>query len=185
MKLPPTAKKVFQGEIFAVYQWEQELYDGRTATFEALDRPGTIQIIPTVENHILLSYEEQPLRPLSYTFLGGRQEKDENPLETAKRELLEETGYETNDWELLKTYESEGKMQWTTYLYAARNCKKVTEPKLDGGEKIEVKQVDWDKFLEIVSAEEFFGQNIANDVLRMRLNPEKLAEFKQKLLGKV
>ena len=181
MKLPPTAKKVFQGKIFSVFQWEQELYDGTTATFEALDRPGTIQIIPTVDDQILLSYEEQPTRPLSYTFLGGRQEPDEDPLETAKRELLEETGYESHDWELLKTYNSEGKIQWTTYLYAARNCKKVAEPHLDGGEKIEVKRVGWDKFLEIVSAEDFWGQNIANDILRMRLDEAKLTAFKQKL----
>lgn len=183
MKLPQHAKKVFQGQIFSVYQWEQELYDGTTATFEALKRLGTIQIIPTdAEGNIYLSYEEQPMRPLSYTFLGGRQEPDEDPSITAQRELKEETGMESEDWELIKTYHSEGKIDWTTYLYVARNCQKVTEPKLDGGEKIEVKKVSFDDFVKIVSDESFWGQNIANDILRMRLEPEQLERFRKKLL---
>src|SRR5882762_1533858 len=105
MKLPHNAKKVFQGKIFSVYQWEQQLYDGTTATFEMLKRPGTIQIIPTSDETIYISYEEQPdNKPLSYTLFGGRQEPNEDPLMTAKRELLEETGMESEDWELYKTY---------------------------------------------------------------------------------
>jgi ADP-ribose pyrophosphatase len=181
MKLPPTAKKVFQGVIFSVYQWQQELYDGTTATFEALQRPGTIQIIPTIGDKILLSHEEQPTKPKSFTFLGGRQEPDEEPLVTAKRELMEETGLESDDWELLKVYKNEGKIDWDMYLFAARNCRKVGEPNLDGGEKIDVIEVSWDKFLEKVSSESFWGQIIANDILRMRLDAAKLEIFKKKL----
>lgn len=181
MKLPAHAKKVFQGKIFSVFQWEQEMYDGSTATFEALQRTGTIQIIATQDNHVLLAYEEQPTKPRSYSFLGGRQEKDEEPLLTAKRELLEESGMQSDNWELLKVYEVPGKIAWPIYLFVARNCTKVAEPQLDPGEKIDVVNVSFEDFLEIVSAEEFRSQNIANDILRMRLDKEKLEEFKQKL----
>lgn len=184
MKIPDSAKLVFKGKIFEVFQWEQEMYDGSTATFEALKRPNTIQIIPTIGGRVLLSHEEQPNKPLSYTFLGGRAEPNEEPLVTAKRELLEEAGMESDDWELIKTYESEGKIQWNTYLFAARNCKKVQEPRLDPGEKIEVKEFSFEEFLEIVSSEKFWGQNVANDILRMRLNSKKLEEFRKKLLLK-
>jgi 8-oxo-dGTP pyrophosphatase MutT (NUDIX family) len=181
MKLPANAKKVFQGKIFSVYQWEQELYDGTTATFEALKRTGTIQIIPTVGDKILLSHEEQPTKPRSFTFLGGRQEENEEPLVTAKRELLEETGMQSDDWELLKTYNNEGKIDWEMYLFVARNCRKVAEPKLDGGERIDVIEVTWNEFLEKVSSESFWGKIIANDILRMRLDETKLEAFKKKL----
>lgn len=179
--IPTHAKKVFQGTIFSVYQWEQEMYDGTTETFEALKRPGTIQIIPTLEGHVLLSHESQPNKPLSYTFLGGRQEENEDPLVTAKRELLEESGMESDDWELLKTFEGHGKIIWPTYLFAARNCRKVQEPALDPGEKIEVVKVPFEEFLDITSSEDFWGQNVANEILRTRLDEEKLAAFKQKL----
>jgi len=181
MKLPQQAKKVFQGKIFSVYQWEQEMYDGSTATFEMLKRPGTIQIVPTEGQKVYLSYEEQPTKPRTYTLLGGRMEHDEEPLATAKRELLEEAGLESDNWELLKTYEYEGKIEWPMYLFVARNCKKVAEQKLDPGEKIEVKKVTFEDFITITSSEEFWNTLFTNDVLRMRLDKEKLGKFKQKL----
>jgi ADP-ribose pyrophosphatase len=149
-----------------------------------LKRPGTIQIIPTADDHVFLSYEEQPTKPRSFTLLGGRQEPDEDPLVTAKRELLEETGMKSDDWELIKTYESEGKIDWPTFLYVARNCRKVAEQHLDPGEKIEVKKVSFDEFLKIVSSENFWGKIIANDILRMQLNKDTLEEFKSKLFDK-
>jgi ADP-ribose pyrophosphatase len=181
MKLPSQAKKVFQGKIFDTYQWEQKLYDGTTATFEMLKRPSTIQIIPITDDSIYLSYEEQPTKPRTYTFFGGRQEPNEEPLRTAKRELLEETGLESDDWELLKTYEYQGKMDWPMYLYVAKNCKKVSDQHLDPGEKIEIKKVSFEEFLEIVSSENFWNLPVANDILRMRLDKNSLEEFKKKL----
>jgi ADP-ribose pyrophosphatase len=181
MKLPSNAKKVFQGKIFSVYQWEQKLYDGTTATFEMLKRTGTIQIIPTADDYVYLSYEEQPTKPLSYTLFGGRQEPNEDPLVTAKRELLEETGLESDDWELLKTYEYMGKIEWPMYLYIARNCRKVSKQHLDPGEKIEIKKVTFGEFIEIASSERFWNQIFSNDILRLRLNGNKLNEFKKKL----
>jgi ADP-ribose pyrophosphatase len=181
MKLPPLAKKVFQGKIFSVYQWEQKLYDDTTATFEMLKRPGTIQIIPTFEDKIYVSYEEQPTKPLSLSLLGGRQEPDEDALVTAKRELLEEAGLESDDWELLKTYEFQGKIEWPLYYYVARNSKKVAEQHLDPGEKLEVKEVSFSEFIEMASSEDFGNQLFTNDILRMKLDPKKLEEFKRKL----
>lgn len=184
MKLPPQAKKVFQGKIFSVHHWEQKMYDGTTATFEMLKRPGTIQIIPTAGKDVYLSYEEQPTKPLTYTLLGGRQEPNEEPLVTAKRELLEEAGLESDDWELIKTYEYEGKIDWPMFLYVARNCKKVAEQQLDPGERIEIKKVPFTEFVDLASSEEFWNLKVANDILRMRLDAKKLEEFKKKLFGK-
>jgi ADP-ribose pyrophosphatase len=181
MKLPTQAKKVFQGKIFSVYQWEQELYDGTTETFEMLKRPGTIQIIPTANDQVYVSYEEQPTKPLSFSLLGGRMELNEDPLETAKRELLEEAGLASDDWELIKTYEFQGKIEWPIYYYIARHCKKVAEQHLDPGEKIEVKQVSFSDFIEMTSSEDFGNNMFTNDILRMKLDEKKLDEFKKKL----
>ncbi len=181
MKLPKNAKLVFKGQIFEVYQWEQKNYDGSISIFEGLKRPGTIQIIPSRGEQIFLSFEEQPTKPLSYTFLGGRQEDGEDPEVTAKRELLEEAGLSSDDWELLKIYESEGKIDWNIYLYLARNCQKVAQPKLDPGEKIEVKAVSFENFLKIIDSEKFWGKTIANDIHKLTHSPQLLQEFKERL----
>jgi len=182
--IPPEAKRVFKGVIFDVFQWEQEMYDGSKATFEAIKRKGTIQIIPTIDEQVLLSYEEQPTKSRTYTCLGGRQEEGEEPLLTAQRELLEEAGLESDDWELFKLYETPGKIDWKSYFYVARNCRKVAEPNLDAGEKIDVIPVSFDGFIKHVIDPEFWGnKDFVIDVLRMKDDPVRLDEFKRKLFG--
>lgn len=182
MIIPKHAKQVFKGKIFNVYQWEQKLYDGSIAIFEALKRPATIQIIPVFKGKILLSYEEQPGKPRTYTFFGGRQEEGEDPLFTAKRELLEETGLESKDWELIKIYRSEGKIDWPTYFYVARNCKRISPQTLDAGERIEIKETNFEEFLDILEAGNFWNDMISTDIFKMRYKyVDKLHEFRKKL----
>ncbi|MEK7605242.1 MAG: NUDIX hydrolase [Patescibacteria group bacterium] len=179
MKIPDNAKLVFKGVIFDVYQWQQELFDGSQATFEALKRPGTVQVIPTVGDRVLLSYEEQPGKPRRHTFFGGRMEEGEEPLTAIKRELLEETGLQSDDWELYKEYVSGGKIIWPIYLYVARNCRKVTEPRLDPGEKIDIKEFGFEEFVDIVSREDFMETQTSNEVFRFKQDADKLEDFRK------
>lgn len=66
---------------------------------------------------------------------------DENePMEKAvKRELLEETGYEFNDFTYLgRTAANPGVLNNFTHMYLARGGKKVADQQLDANEEIEV-----------------------------------------------
>lgn len=183
-KIPENAKQVFNGIIFDVYQWEQKQFDGSTKTFEMLKRPNTIQVIATSGEKVFVGKEQQPDNPNPfYSLFGGRQEKGEEPLTTAKRELLEETGLSSQDWELLKVDFPQVKVDWSIYLFIARNCKKVQQQQLDSGEKIEVLEVSFEKFLDIIESKEFWGTQIRNDIFRIRQNSKDLADFKKKLFG--
>ena len=184
MKIPPQAKLVFKGIIFDVYQWEQEMYDGSYETFEMLKRANTLQVIATQGENVLIAYEEQPTKGPSYTLLGGRQNEGEEPIDAAKREMKEEAGLVSDDWELYKHFDPYNKMDWTVYTYIARNCKKNAEPSLDAGEKIEVKTVNFDEFVRIATEEHFWGVNLTVELLKMQMEPRKLEEFKKKLFGK-
>jgi len=180
MKIPKQAKKVFTGEIFDVYQWEQEMYDGSKATYEMLDRDNTVEIIATIDNKVVLIHEEQPTFEAKYGVVSGRQDDGENPLDCAKRELLEEAGLVSNDWEHWGNIEPFNKLDWIVSRYIARNCKKVSEQNLDPGEKIEVRPVDFDKFIEIALSDNFRSTDVELSILRMK-EKGKLKEFKQKL----
>lgn len=183
MKIPSESKRVFKGIIFDVYQWEQEMFDGQKATFEMLKRPNSVEVIVTQGDNILVAHESQPTKKDYYALLGGRGDEEEEPLAAAKRELLEESGLESVDWELYKVYEPVHKIDHQVYIYIARNCKKVADPELDGGEKIELEAVDFAKFISIVESDKFWGNNFVIDILRMKLEPEKLEEFRKKLFG--
>ena len=182
MNIPKDAKLVFKGVIFDIYQWQQKMFDGSNETFEAVKRLATVQVIPTLDDKILLSFEEQPTKSLCYSFFGGRQEKNEEPPDTAKRELLEETGLVCDDWELFKVYKKDGKIDWPTYFYIARNCRKAAEPQLDPGEKIQVKPVSFEEFMEVSTRDDFWGtKDIVIDLLKFKLDNTNLELFKKQL----
>ena len=99
--MPASAKMVFKGKIFEVWQWQQKMYNGTTQTFERLKRPDTVQVIPVVGSKILTQRQEQPDQSAPFfSFPGGRCDEREDPLAAVKRELLEETGYVSKEWQL-------------------------------------------------------------------------------------
>lgn len=183
MKIPTEAKQVFKGVIFDVYQWPQKMYNGSLATFEMLKRPNTIEVIATQDNKILLSVQSQPTKANFYSLFGGRSDPGEEPLATAKRELREESGLESNNWELYKIYEPFHKIDWQIYTYIARNCVSTGRQQLDSGEKIEVIKCTFDEFVEIVLSNKYWGNELALDICKKLRNPTKLSTFKRKLFG--
>ncbi len=181
MKIPLEAKCVFKGVIFDVYQWEQEMFDGSKQTFEMLKRADSTVIIATQGDRVLIAEQEQPGKPKFCSLFGGRREEDEEPRTSAERELLEETGLASTDWELWREYQPSSKTDWTLYYYIARNCTKVAPQSLDAGEKITVRPVSFTEFIELISNERFVERELAMDVLRMKLEPVKLEEFRRQL----
>ncbi len=179
------AKKVFGGVIFDLYQWEQVLYDGSKATFEKLMRDDTVVVLPvTCEGKIVLLDQEQPDLPRFLGFPGGRIDEGEDDLGAAKRELLEETGFAGDSWELWFDYCPTPKIDWKVSVYIARNCRKVAEQKGDGGEKFYgLKEVDFEEFFEFATSDkaEF---PMASKLLKIKLDG-KLGEFKDRLCRSV
>ncbi len=185
-KIPEHAKKVFTGEIFEVFQWEQEMYDGSSKTFEHIKRADTVIVIPVIEDgKIIICEQEQPDRDPYLSMISGRIDPGEEPLEAAKRELLEETGYEALEITLFDEFNPHIKMGWTVYTYIAKGCKKVAEQNLDGGEKIELKFVDFDEFIELLASRQLPDIHLTNRVLEAKLDSDKMVELKRLLLDKL
>lgn len=182
MKIPPQAKKVFTGQIFDVYQWEHKLFDGSFATFERLKRPGTTDVIATKEGKIILCIQSQPTKSNYYSLFGGRVEKNEEHLIAAKRELLEESGMQSDSWELYKSYQPLNRIDWDVSIFIARNCVKVAPQKLDAGEKIEIIECTFDEFIEITMKDNFAQRELAFDILRMKVSGT-LDKFRERLFS--
>jgi ADP-ribose pyrophosphatase len=182
--LPPDAKMVFKGKIFEVWQWEQKMFDGSTATFERLKRPDTVQVIAVVGDKIMLQTQEQPdsLGPF-LSIPGGHLDSGEEPLAAAKRELIEESGYVSDEWELWKEDEPVGKIEWTVYTYIARNCRKETEPHLDAGEKIITNLITFDEFLALADDLSFRNLELIVPLMRARFEPTKKEELRGAIFG--
>ncbi|MCC7575048.1 NUDIX hydrolase [Candidatus Woesearchaeota archaeon] len=179
MAIPKNAKKVFQGIMFDVYQWEQEQFNGTTKTFEAIKRKESVQIIATKNNKIILLEEEQPFTGKFLALPGGVCETN-NPEEDAKRELQEETGLTTKKFKLWKKTRFSTKIEWNTYYYTAKNCEKTHQTQLDAGEKITVHELNFEEFIKKVISEEFRNKEFKYMILQM-MHEHKLEEFKQQI----
>lgn len=135
--MPKEAECVFKGVIHSIYQWQQEMFDGSYETFELIKRPDTVITIPVVDGKLMLSQEEQPHLGKFLNFPGGRHDyEEENELEAAKRECMEETGYTFKNWKLLVSYQPRGHFSYLAYIFLAYDVDEITEQKLDAGEKI-------------------------------------------------
>ena len=182
MKIPEQATCVFKGKIFDTYQWEQTMFDGSTETFEMLKRATAIEIIPVKDNKIFYADQEQPSKGRFFSLFGGRVEDGENWLSAAKRELREEAGMESDDWELLTVFEPYTKIDWEIPLYVARNAHFIGAQNLDAGEKITVKECLFEELPDILTDKKFRGNEFAFNFLKMKfLEPAKFEEFKKKL----
>lgn len=71
---------------------------------------------------------------------GGSQDLSaEDALEAAKRELSEETGYESDEWEHIITVPSNATIADNyAYIYSAKNCRRVSGQDLDETEFLNV-----------------------------------------------
>ena len=178
---------VFKGEIFEVYQWEQSMFDGSKAIFERLKRPNTVGIIPVTEDgKLILIHEEQPGgRPPFPSIAGGRMEEGEEPEEAIKRELLKETGYQCEELILWKEIRPVAKMDWTIYTFIGKRAKKVSEPKLDPGERIQVDLVSFDEFVEEICKEDFYSYSpeVTIEFLKAKADPEAMQELRNKFVN--
>lgn len=184
-KIPPHAKCVFKGVIWDTYQWEQELYDGTTTVFEMLKRANTVMVLATdSDGNVLLAKQEQPGKGTYYDYLGGRADEGEEPLATAKRELLEESGMVSDDWELWQVDSFPGKIEWRTYYFIARNCHKVQEPHLDGGEKLELIRMPFDAFVQQIVPDTAFYDHFTRRRLFSLYNAAEADELRAKLFKK-
>jgi len=100
----------------------------------------------------------------------------EDPLTAAKRELKEETGYESNEWELLmETYEYPTKETHIVYFYIAKSCIKTSEQQLDENEELTFKWVPFKDAVNMVLADIIMHGCTAYAILRCAaINPELL-----------
>lgn len=84
---------------------------------------------------------------------GGMVDGEEEPIKAAQRELLEETGYGSNQWvKLGKTSANPAIQTNFTHLYLAKECRKLKEPENEGNEDIKVHTMPLPRFLELVKS---------------------------------
>ncbi len=180
--IPEDAKCVFKWKVYETWQREQEMYDWTVKTFEKVKKPNTATVFAVVENKIVVQRQEQPHRDPFISLPWGKCEEWEDPIQSAERELLEETGLVCEEIFLRKTIPSSySSVVRESHYFIAKWCKQNTDLNLDGWELIENRFMNFDEFLMLSENDNFRDNDLINVLLKMRLNSKLKTDFYTKL----
>lgn len=144
----------------------QEIDDFYTVTIRdaaaivALDEAGNL----ILKNEYRYCYGRSLIEVPAGTF-----EADETDgLAVAKRELLEETGYVSDEWQYLgATVESSAKLTNYMHIYFANHCRKVSGQHLDATEELDVLVVPLKQAVDMVMDNEICCNSSAHGILKV------------------
>ena len=98
-----------------------------------------IAVITTEGEYLIFRQTKYSVKGTVLAPVGGYIEPGEEPLAAAKRELLEETGYEARQWESLGDFSVDGNRgNGIAHFFLAREAHPVTEPDADDLEEQEM-----------------------------------------------
>jgi 8-oxo-dGTP pyrophosphatase MutT (NUDIX family) len=108
-----------------------------------VETPDWVNVIAVTDkgNVALIRQYRHGTREVTVEIPGGMVEQNEPPLQAARRELAEETGYTAEHWEQIGVVEPNPAFQTNrTYTFLARQARRTTEPRPDPNEEIEVEE---------------------------------------------
>lgn len=118
---------------------------GHEHTFYIIESNDWVNIVPiTADGKVIMIRQfRHGLEDITLEVPGGIVDEGEDPLDSAVRELLEETGYAGD--EVVKTgfvAPNPALFNNTCHSYLAKNVRLVAEPHFDGSEDISIEEID-------------------------------------------
>lgn len=156
------SEEIFDGEVLHLYKDTVELPNGKSATRETIRHIGAVGIVPlTYDGKVIVERQfRYPIDSVITEIPAGKLDnKKEDRLEAAKRELEEETGLIADEW-----------IELGDYCPAAAYCDEVIKLYLAKGLHEGKRNLDEDEFLNIraIALEE-----LVNDIMMGNISDGK------------
>jgi len=151
---PISSEEIFNGKIVHLFRDTVRLPNGKPATREVIRHVGAAAVVPLTDegNVILVRQYRYPFAQVMLEIPAGKLDPSEEPLVCARRELLEETGYEAAEFVSLGVfYPSVAVLDEKIHLYLARNLTfRAANP--DADEFLHVEQRPLNELVEDIMA---------------------------------
>ncbi|CCQ93189.1 ADP-ribose pyrophosphatase [[Clostridium] ultunense Esp] len=147
------SEKIYEGKIVNLRIDTVELPDKKYSKREIVEHPGSVGIIPVTEDGSIVLVEQfrKPVEKALLEIPAGKIEINEEPKETALRELVEETGYIANKMEYISEfYTSPGFSDEKIYLFLATELEFEKENPGDD-EYIEIKKIKIEDLINMIN----------------------------------
>lgn len=168
-----SSEKIFEGRIISLQVDEVELPDGKTSKREIIKHPGAVAIIALTPEQKLVMVR-QYRKALNREILeipAGKLEKGEAPIQTAERELEEETGYRCRSLQYVSSfYTSPGFADELVHLYFTDQLERLDEKApTDEDEFVEVLEVTLEEAFQLIREKQIYDAKTAYAVQYMQL----------------
>ncbi|MFU8812290.1 MAG: NUDIX hydrolase [Balneolaceae bacterium] len=146
--------KVYETPIFNLHQ--KEVVPERSeepAPFYVIKAPEWINVIARTATGEILLVEQyrHGTEQVTLEIPGGMVDAGELPMEAARRELLEETGFQSSHWTSLGVSSSNPAiLSNRTHMFFADGCEETGPQQTDGHEDIQVHHVPEASFFEMI-----------------------------------
>lgn len=141
---------------FTVVEKRVTRVNGQSASLQYVKHAGSVAILPVFEDGSVCLIRSRRLT-VGETLIevpAGTREPNEAPIETARRELAEETGYRADSFnELTDYFPSPGVMSERMWIFVATGLT-PGPPAREANEEIENLIVSWDKALAMIDSRE-------------------------------
>ncbi|MBW2221428.1 MAG: NUDIX hydrolase [Deltaproteobacteria bacterium] len=148
-------RNVFKGKVIDL-SVDTVIFPKQQVEMERINHPGGAAVVPLLsdESVILIKQYRYCIGDTIWEIPAGRLEPDENPLDCAKRELVEEVGFKaTNVQKLTEIYSAPGYCNEVIYIFLATELV-PDKQKLEDDEIIKVVKLPFAKAIEKVKTGE-------------------------------
>jgi ADP-ribose pyrophosphatase len=150
-------RQTIKADRFEVVVERVQLPNQSEAPFSYVKMKQGVCVIPILENDqvICIKQYRHIFEKWEYELPAGGIEEGDIPIETAKKELLEETGYTAAQWmDLGYIYGSVGSTDEVIHLFAAKGLNKYQQ-ELEESEEIEIEIIDLEELKKWIAEGEF------------------------------
>ncbi|MDQ0269320.1 NUDIX hydrolase [Cytobacillus purgationiresistens] len=166
-------EKIFSGKVISLQLEDVELPNGKTSKREVIKHPGAVAVFAITEDNKIVMVEQyrKALEKTIVEIPAGKLEKGEDPMECARRELEEETGYgcDEMDW-LISFYTSPGFADEIVHLYIAKGLKIVEDAASpDEDEFVNLMEVSIEEALILLKEQKIYDAKTAYAVQYLQL----------------
>jgi ADP-ribose pyrophosphatase len=148
-----SSERVFDGRVVKVFLDDVRLPDGRKARWERVQHPGAVGIVPLLDGRTMIMVRQyrHAIRGELLEIPAGKLDRDEGPIECARRELREEAGYGAGEMiKLAEFYNSPGYSDERFYLYLGKDLYRE-QGESEPDEFLEVVELDLNEALSMIS----------------------------------
>lgn len=147
-----SSESIYKGAILNLRRDKVTVSGGGYSYREIVEHNGGAVAVALTDdgNVVLVKQFRKPMEKVVTELPAGKIEKGEDPLETMKRELKEETGYTASHFKLMAEFNpSVGYTNETLYIYLATGLV-PGKPQPDEHEALEIKKIPLDDAIQMV-----------------------------------